>query len=226
MTARLKIQSETVRSLYEIGVPVERIASEIGAKRDQVKRVVRRDGLLRDRSRYSQGVAHMALAGEEFRESCVPGYWVSDQGRVIAMMSKPGTVLKQQADEDGYLRVHLYQEGRSPIHMQVHRMVALAFIGAPSPGEAVAHNNGRRTDNRVTNLRWATQAENVADKALHGTEQIGSRHGNSKASEAEIAEVKRLLRSGLTLAEVASATGVSFHIVADVSSGRTWRHVE
>jgi len=209
-----------------MGVPVERIAREVGARPDQVKRIVRREALQRDPSRYAEGVAFLAFPGETFRPSPVSGYWVSDHGRVIAMMSKPGTVLKQQSDEDGYLRVQLYQEGGKPFHMAVHRMVALAFIGAPSPGEAVAHNNGRRTDNRAPNLRWATQAENVSDKALHGTEQLGSKHGNSKADEAEIAEVKRLLRNGRTIAEAAAETGVSFHIAADVSCGRTWRHVK
>jgi len=222
---RLKHSVEKIRAIYEIGVPVETIARNVGARPDQVKRIVRREGLRRVPARYAEGVSFLAYPGESFRQTSAPGYWVSDLGRVISMRDKPGTVLKQQMDVDGYLRVHLYQESRS-FHVGVHRLVALAFLGPAGEGEAVAHNNGRRTDNRLSNLRWATQADNVADKADHGTAQIGSKHPRSKATEEGIAKVKAAFRAGASIQSAANAGRVSFHIAADVNRGKTWRHVQ
>lgn len=50
------------------------------------------------------------------------------------------------------------------------RLVALTFLGPPpSTAHQAAHNDGDPLNNRVDNIRWATQDENEADKFLHGT---------------------------------------------------------
>ncbi len=60
----------------------------------------------------------------------------------------------------GYLRVGLRING--VLHnLSVHRLVALAFIGEPTPGQVVNHVNEVRTDNRAINLEWVTQKQNV-----------------------------------------------------------------
>lgn len=79
----------------------------------------------------------------------------------------PGRILKQSATRGGYLNVNLYMNGKS--HMRrVNRLVLQAFEG-DQPDLQSAHENGDRTDNRLTNLSWKTPEDNTADRLLHGT---------------------------------------------------------
>ena len=57
----------------------------------------------------------------------------------------------------GYLQVFLSGSRKTAY---VHRLVARAFIPNPENKPTVDHIDGDRTNNNLTNLRWATQKEN------------------------------------------------------------------
>ena len=46
-------------------------------------------------------------------------------------------------------------------NVAVHKLVARAFIPNPENKPVIDHINGNRADNRIENLRWVTQKENV-----------------------------------------------------------------
>ena len=108
----------------------------------------------------------------------IPGYIgryeVSNRGGVRSVAridalgrNVGGKILKLSLHKFGYPRACLYMEGAAKSH-SVHRLVLLAFTGQPTEGQIVRHLNGKPDDNRLENLRWGTQAENMQDMIRHG----------------------------------------------------------
>ena len=69
--------------------------------------------------------------------------------------------------KNGYLKV--YVQGRpNRVRSRVHTLVARTWLGE-AEGRQVRHLNGDKHDNRLTNLAYGTNQENVDDMARHGT---------------------------------------------------------
>lgn len=170
--------------------------------------------------------------GEEWRVCPLnDNYQVSSFGRVRRATfspnrkSKPGDIIKPRIEESGYAFVNLWQ-GSETQRSSVHRLVALAFLGTPpTRSHEVAHGDGRRANNNVANLRWATRSENHADKALHGTEQHGANNGNSKLTEKQVREI---LQHPVTTnkSELARKYNVSQVTVSRILRREIWKHID
>lgn len=108
-------------------------------------------------------------------------YEVSDQGRVRSLDRDQrigygatrrifGQILSPGRTKSGHLHVSMSAYGESKT-CTVHRLVALAFLGDPEPGQEVRHWPDRDpTNNRLDNLRWGTRLENAQDRLAHGTD--------------------------------------------------------
>ena len=88
---------------------------------------------------------------------------VSNMGRIY----KRGTntsknnsgILKCTKSKYGYVKMHVSINGQD-FNQPVHRLVAETFIPNPKSKPYVDHINAKRDDNRASNLRWVTTAEN------------------------------------------------------------------
>lgn len=89
-------------------------------------------------------------------------YYVSNLGRVFSL--KTFDFLSPSIDGEGYSPITLRRKGCKKKSRNVHRLVALAFLTNPERKPSVDHINNCRTDNRVTNLRFATQSENGGNR--------------------------------------------------------------
>ncbi|MFR5544762.1 MAG: NUMOD4 motif-containing HNH endonuclease [Intestinibacter bartlettii] len=93
-------------------------------------------------------------------------YEVSNMGRVRSLdrvscsgHKLTGKVLIPTQNQYGYLIVSLYKNGTRYIK-RVHRLVSVAFIPNPEGKPQVNHIDGDKSNNRVSNLEWATAKEN------------------------------------------------------------------
>ena len=126
---------------------------------------------------------------------------------------------------NGYAQVILYRDGRRQ-RFGVHQLVALAFLGPkPSPLHQVAHLDGQRLNNHVSNLAWLLPIENDAHKDLHGTRLRGSQIHSAKLVEAQVVLIRQALAVGIRQCVLAQTYGVSDSTVSLIALAKTWRHV-
>jgi len=108
----------------------------------------------------------------------------------------------------------------------VHRLVLLAFIGPCPDGMEACHNNGNPADCRLENLRWDTSAANEADKAKHGTANIGEQNGRSKLTDQKARQIIYTHRTELfSQKEIAEQFGISRATVGMIVNRRHWKHI-
>ncbi len=84
-----------------------------------------------------------------------PGYRVSKDGVVVGLYGRPK---KPQFAPSGYLCINAQVSGKAK-KLSIHDAVLLAFVGPPPPGFVCKHCDGDRTNNHLTNLKWAPYSE-------------------------------------------------------------------
>lgn len=108
---------------------------------------------------------------EEWRP--IPGYegiyQVSDLGRIRSLPRRGtlGGIRKVRLRPDGYYDVELSRDSVKA-KLLLHRLIAAAFCPRAEGQAVVRHLNDNRDDNRVVNLAWGTDSDNVADAIRNG----------------------------------------------------------
>lgn len=156
-------------------------------------------------------------------------YSVSDYGRVrsearVSMVRKIKERILRPGRNKGHLLVALCRGGK-PRTFEVHRLVALSFLGPCPVGQEVCHNDGDGENNHLTNLRYDTRSANVLDRATHGTMVQGSKHHGAVITEALIPEIRARLAAGEVQRVIAESYGVTETAIWLINSGKTWKHV-
>jgi len=100
-------------------------------------------------------------------------------------------------------------------------MCILAHGEPPFAEAQAAHNCGNPWCVSPRHLRWATGADNQADKEFHDTLPFGERHWNAKVTSEQAIAIFHDERLWATIAE---AHGVSVGIVGHIKQGNTWSH--
>ena len=92
---------------------------------------------------------------EIWKEIGIDNYFVSNYGRI----KKKEEIRKLKPNAHRYIKIKINNKSYS-----VHRLVALVFIPNIENKEFVNHIDGNKTNNKLTNLEWATCLENNIHK--------------------------------------------------------------
>src|SRR5690606_14623497 len=87
-------------------------------------------------------------------------------------------IMRRKPNKYGYIAVTLRRDNDGKmVTVYVHTLVLLAFLGPPPDGMECRHfPDNTRTNNRLTNLNWSTHQQNIADRAVHGTNPSGDKN--------------------------------------------------
>ena len=87
-----------------------------------------------------------------------PNYTISQEGVVTNITTNH--VKKTWLCKNGYYYIDLQHQGYKT-KVPLHRLIALHFIENPENKRTVNHKDGNKTNNSISNLEWATDAENM-----------------------------------------------------------------
>jgi hypothetical protein len=143
---------------------------------------------------------------EEIRETNIPGYWVSNLGRVFTTKTKKGkchgrdginpygTELRVMVTMvNRHERVKLTYKGSRQVY-SVHRLVWEAFKGPIPEGMIIDHINGNGCCNWITNLQVIAYSENTRRAFTMNRVLKQSVHQTETLSYKQIGRVKELLK--------------------------------
>ena len=109
--------------------------------------------------RYCQDVDNNSMAEEEWKLAPFPEYepiYVSNYGRLM----KQDSILTFGNQQGGYLVISLRKQIGGKTNVRVHRLVAATFLGR-NDDLMVNHKDGNKQNNRLDNLEYTTNRENV-----------------------------------------------------------------
>ena len=151
-------------------------------------------------------------------------YKISDLGNIKRIKTKKGCCIespvKPWVNSNGYCAVGLSVNSKVKT-LIVHRLVYKSFIGDPK-GLDVCHNNGVRTDNRLSNLRADTRKGNMSDVYKHDTHIRGERCGTNKYSQEFITEFKKNIVNFKSIRQAAMFYKIPIGTAYGITQGRTW----
>lgn len=158
-----------------------------------------------------------------------PNYQINILGKVWSLNRRKNLV--QYVDQSGYFYVSLYNNAKR-YKRTIHRLLLTTFIREPKEGEVCRHLNGNPKDNRLENLKWGTQSENVMDAIRHGhwtkvgTTVFGEQVKNSKLTEQDVRTIIYLCQTKLfQKKEIAKMYGVNPTCIIAIEKKKTWKHL-
>lgn len=165
-------------------------------------------------------------------------YQVSDLGRVrlvggaakkengVIFHTKP-KIKKHFINHSGYCLVSLkFDIGKKK---SVHRLVLEAFNPVDGMDELqVNHKDGNKLNNRLDNLEWVTQSENILHAYRMGlckpTSGAGSEGHNSKLTDKQVEEIRHRLSVGdyTSQSALGKEYGVAQSTISYIKHRKSW----
>jgi hypothetical protein len=135
--------------------------------------------------------------------------------------------ITEGSNSNGYRTIAMKKD-RIKYQIDLHILVARAFIENPENKPQVNHKDGNRSNNNVDNLEWATPKENTVH--AWGTKLAiatkGEERSTSKLTEEQVIKIRCLYKSGsYTLRELGKEFGVCKNTIVSIIQYKRWKHV-
>lgn len=168
-------------------------------------------------------------------------YYVNKLGQLLTTNWKNSGQIRimKPSISNGYYKTSITIDGKVK-SIRIHRLIAEIFIPNPNNKPTVNHKNGIKSDNRASNLEWATHSEQMIhatriglNKAIGGWNKNkecpalqGENNGSSKLTKREVLEIRDKYKPRLyTRKKLAEEYNVSEHCIKDILSRKSWKHI-
>lgn len=159
-----------------------------------------------------------------------PGYYADETGNIFSEWVATSGGSKRVPNKmkllkpklaHGYLALQLKQ-GHTIKTRYVHQLILLTFEG-PCPADMeCCHNDGDRTNNTLSNLRYDTRKANAQDRQRHGTVARGTKINTNILTPDDVRGIRLSLEIGESEHAIAKSYGISRAVVNSIRHHRIW----
>lgn len=164
-------------------------------------------------------------------------YEVSSMGRIKSVSKIKGAntgyyisselLLRNRNLSKGYKGVVLYKNKKRKA-FKTHRLVAEHFLNKDCDRNQVNHIDGDKANNRLSNLEWVTNKENMTHSWREGLRDYkGEKSPFAKITEEQAIKISNFKPKKFgDLAKFLRSVGVSYSIGCGVYYGYSWKHLK
>ena len=157
-------------------------------------------------------------------------YSFSSCGLIISHRRRLGSFRKPSIQVSGYANISLIRKSDGKqLTLSYHRILMKLFKTNPENKRAVNHVNGKKGDNRLINLEWCTDTENMkhAIKTKLKPTTVGEGSPTSVLVDSDIPKIRDFYHSdGLSYRDIAKAFNVHYDTIGRVIRGQAWTHIK
>ena len=149
-----------------------------------------------------------------------PGYYISRNGKLYTRhipgntkggLYKDRWVLRNRYSLSNGRYVKYYRVEIQGKKWYVHRLVAFVWLPNPENLPCVGHKDNNPLNNRVSNLYWCTQEENMKQMIRDGRSLRGEK--NPAWKDRDFEKISQMFAEGKGIIDIAKSLGISRHIV-------------